>query len=69
MRFEHGEGYEQDEACAIVICPENLPQPEDIAEWELSLESDEDPSKAEEEVHPIRFLCKGLRVLLDEHIA
>lgn len=38
MRFENGQGNEQVELGAVVICPDALPKVDDVLEWELSLE-------------------------------
>ena len=42
--LQHSKGHEEHELRAVVICPENFPQPKDILKGKLPLEGNENPS-------------------------
>jgi hypothetical protein len=44
MRLQHGKRNEEDHSVCVIIRPQNLPQTENILEWELALERDKDPT-------------------------
>jgi hypothetical protein len=50
MRFKDSQSDEKDKSMGVIICPKDFPQSEDIIEWELSLERDENPSGGENSI-------------------
>ena len=57
MTFQNCQDYEQYELVAVIVRPEHFPQSQHILKWKLALESDKNPTEAEEKVESISFLC------------
>jgi hypothetical protein len=59
VRFKDRKRDEQEELIRVVICPEDLPEPQHLIKWELAFKGDQDPSEAEEQIQSFCFLCNN----------
>ena len=41
----------------VIVCPQHLPQPDDLLEFELPLEGDKNPAETEEQVEGPGAFC------------